>query len=324
MAVQREDDAILLHVSLHATSGSTVEFSIAWSKPTSRVAFPPEAHTISRREAWELLVESGCCRCEQLEISQFTWPKSPPRNGAVRFVCISDTHCKHNGLGALPGGDVLVHAGDFTQHGRLHEIESFCKWFASQPHARKILIAGNHELPLHAASFERTAEEWSVDESERDPATCDAARKLLASIPNCDYLFENGTEVHGVRVWGSPWQPVFGGAFNVARGPPIAAKWALIPEGIDVLLTHGPPLGHGDMLATGRKREGCLDLLEAVSTRAEPPQLHVFGHIHEGYGVSTDGRTTFVNASSCTRRGQCTNAPIVVDVVPRWLAAIEA
>ena len=52
-------------------------------------------------------------------------------------------------------------------------------------------------------------------------------------------------------------------------------------------------LGHGDLLKTGKRREGCLDLLEAVSTRPRPPRYHVFGHIHEGYGVDTDqNRTT--------------------------------
>jgi hypothetical protein len=185
------------------------------------------------------------------------------------------------------------------------------------------MIAGNHELPLDYANFARTAKEWSVVKSERGnpAATCDVARALLAGVPNCDYLFESGTEVQGVRVWGAPWQPVFGGAFNVARGPPIAAKWAHIPEGVDVLLTHGPPLGHGDLLRTGKRRESCLDLLEAVTTHARPPQLHVFGHIHEAYGVSTDGETTFVNASSCNRREQCTHEPIVVDVVGRGYLA---
>ena len=68
---------------------------------------------------------------------------------------------------------------------------------AAQPHKRKIVIAGNHELPLHPPSFARTAKEWDVDESERTPATCEAARALLASVPNCEYLFESGTEVGG-------------------------------------------------------------------------------------------------------------------------------
>ena len=30
-------------------------------------------------------------------------------------MLISDTHSRHEGLGELPAGDLLIHAGDFTQ-----------------------------------------------------------------------------------------------------------------------------------------------------------------------------------------------------------------
>ena len=68
-------------------------------------------------------------------------------------------------------------------------------------------------------------------------------------------------------------------AFNLPRGLPCKEKWDLIPEGTDVLITHGPPLGHGDMVQGGR-RSGCLQLWHAV--QRVRPKYHVFGHIHEG------------------------------------------
>lgn len=86
--------------------------------------------------------------------------------------------------------------------------------------------------------------------------------------------------VEGLRIYGSPWQPEYGNwAFNLDRGAPLKAKWDLIPEGVDILITHGPPKGFG-----GQTREGdvgCDDLLEAVNR--VKPLIHVFGHIHEGY-----------------------------------------
>jgi Icc-related predicted phosphoesterase len=100
-------------------------------------------------------------------------------------------------------------------------------------------------------------------------------------------------------------------AFNLQRGPALREKWALIPEGTDVLITHGPPFGILDWTARG-ERVGCEDLLEAV--RRVKPRLHVFGHIHEGYGEHEQDGTRFVNASICTEAYQPTNAPIVVDV----------
>ena len=44
---------------------------------------------------------------------------------------ISDTHTKHTELnGQLPGGDLLIHAGDIMNSGRnSNDISDFCKWF---------------------------------------------------------------------------------------------------------------------------------------------------------------------------------------------------
>ena len=80
---------------------------------------------------------------------------------------------------------------------------------------------------------------------------------------------------------GTPWQPEFGGwAFNLKRGEECVKKWNLIPEDTDVLITHGPPLGFGDLCSTGI-RAGCVDLLQSVQNRVKP-KYHVYGHIHEG------------------------------------------
>ncbi len=61
----------------------------------------------------------------------------------------------------------------------------------------------------------------------------------------------------------------------------------MIPEGVDILMVHGPPLGRGDLTTRG-VRAGCEDLLNAIQERVKP-QLCVFGHIHEGHGVTCDG-----------------------------------
>ena len=39
-------------------------------------------------------------------------------------------------------------------------------------------------------------------------------------------------------------------AFNLRRGEQCLEKWDLIPEGIDILITHGPPIGHGDLCSS--------------------------------------------------------------------------
>lgn len=54
----------------------------------------------------------------------------------------------------------------------------------------------------------------------------------------------------------------------------------MIPDDTDVLITHTPPVGHGDLCSSG-VRAGCVELLTTVQKRVKP-KYHVFGHIHEG------------------------------------------
>jgi 3',5'-cyclic AMP phosphodiesterase CpdA len=65
----------------------------------------------------------------------------------MKIICISDTHNKHRNLD-VPDGDVIVHAGDFSENGTKSETFNFLKWFSGLPHKHKILIAGNHDFYL--------------------------------------------------------------------------------------------------------------------------------------------------------------------------------
>jgi hypothetical protein len=57
-------------------------------------------------------------------------------------------------------------------------------------------------------------------------------------------------------------------------------KWNQIPDDTDILVTHGPPVGYGDLCYSG-VRAGCVELLTTVQQRVKP-KYHIFGHIHEG------------------------------------------
>ncbi len=207
--------------------------------------------------------------------------------GLLQLVVISDTHGMHNNL-EIPEGDVLIHAGDITMRGKLDEARAFDRFLGGLPHRHKIVIAGNHDF-----CFEQQPE---------------AARKV---ITQAIYLEDEAVEIEGVRFWGSPWQPwFFDWAFNLHRGVPIREKWDLIPGDTDVLITHGPPLGFGDVTARGEP-VGCEELIKAVERVR--PRLHLFGHIHEDYGTWESDGTTFVNASTCNYHYQPTNPPIVLD-----------
>ena len=206
----------------------------------------------------------------------------------IRIVCISDTHGRHKKL-KIPEGDILIHAGDITNMGALDEVIKFNKFLGTLPHPHKIIIAGNHDFAF----------EYSPEETQ-------------AVITNAIYLQDQEVTIEGVRIYGSPWQPRFHDwAFNLDRGAAIREKWDLIPEGLDILVTHGPAFGQGDIVNDGG-HAGCEDLFLAI--KRTQPKFHVFGHIHGGYGIFESEKTTFINASSCDEDYRPINKPILFDI----------
>jgi len=49
-----------------------------------------------------------------------------PLPPGVRLVLISDTHSRHEDMHPLPEGDVLIHAGDFTNTGHYNMLMLSC------------------------------------------------------------------------------------------------------------------------------------------------------------------------------------------------------
>lgn len=174
---------------------------------------------------------------------------------------------------------------------------------------RVICIAGNHELTFERDHYDQV---WKRFQRPKQDGKFDdeAARKALT---NCTYLEDEAVAVGPIQFYGSPWQPKFyDWAFNVPRAE-IESKWERIPTNTDVLITHGPPLGRGDVAYIGIGRVGCVSLMKHVQSRVKP-RLHVFGHVHEGYGITHDGTTMYVNASSVSKNYTQHNPSIVVDL----------
>ena len=220
----------------------------------------------------------------------------------LRVVAISDTHGMHRRVN-VPAGDVLIHCGDFCNHGDRYEVEDFADWLSGLPHKHKMVTAGNHDA--HVA---------------RNPAD---ARALFEQA-GVTLLLDEEIVVDGVKFWGSPITPRFGNwDFMKDRGAPLAAHWSLIPGDADVVITHGPAFGVCDLVPPygGRglpKHAGCVDLLNRLReikavTHGLYPRYHLCGHIHNGHGAAVSdefGDLTFVNAAICTEDYEPTNRPI--------------
>ncbi|RMJ28206.1 Calcineurin-like phosphoesterase [Aspergillus sp. HF37] len=155
------------------------------------------------------------------------------------------------------------------QSGSLQELQDAVAWLRVQPHPTKIVVAGNHGLLL--------------DPSRDDKATGQtAAEREMIDWRDIVYLENAETTVVCANGWhlciyGSPLSPRHGNwAFQYPRTQDV---WAgTVPEGIDVLITHGPPRAHLDLL-----KMDCVHMLRELWRSR--PRLHVFGRVHEGAGT---------------------------------------
>ncbi|MBE7640755.1 metallophosphoesterase [Salegentibacter sp. BLCTC] len=204
----------------------------------------------------------------------------------MKLICISDTHNKHEQI-SIPDGDILIHAGDITEGGTEREVRNFLEWFASQPHKHKIFIAGNHDFYFEKASD----------------------KEIKEIIPkNVSYLKDNTVSINNIKFWGSPITPGDGTwAFNNKQTQSINKHWEQIPEDTQILITHTPPYKIKDILKNGQ-HAGCASLLKILQKRQI--KIHIFGHVHDSYGVTSITGTKFINASCLDNKDRHLHKPI--------------
>lgn len=208
----------------------------------------------------------------------------------MKFVAISDTHCRHRSL-KLPKGDVLLHAGDISYTGDEREIHDFIDWFSKLPFKHKIFIAGNHDF-----FFEKQKEA--------------IIKKLIPA--GVHYLKDEEMMIEEFKIWGSPFTPQFyRWAFNKKRGDSLAQHWKNIPVATDILLTHGPVYGVLDSVINDQ-HAGDKDLLKKVLE--VKPKVHVCGHIHESYGMIKRYGIKFINACVLSEAYELIHPPITFDL----------
>lgn len=219
----------------------------------------------------------------------------------MRITVISDTHTRHGliPMEDLPGGDLLLHAGDIMNSGyNKNDIHDFCTWFNSlNQYEDKVFIAGNHDRMFENHPLE--------------------ANTIVNNYGGIIYLQDDDLDVDGVKIYGSPWQPWFyDWAFNLPRNQfGLAGKWEAIPDNTDILVTHGPAFGTLDTVEGRRHNNlGCELLAERIERLK--PKIHICGHIHSGYGYVFKDGTHFFNAAVLNEQYEYTQKPMTFDWDP--------
>lgn len=225
--------------------------------------------------------------------------------------CISDLHGYYP---TLEGGDLLIVAGDFTAEDAEREHVMFCHWLNKQNYGKKIIVAGNHD------------NRWTHLGAHKGPDPINPNYEWY------EYLCDSGTEFEGLNIWGSPWTLTFKGmnpeckAFTVDTEEELDKKLSIVPLDTNILITHQAPYGAQDFIInphSGKKRRtGSLAVADCFH-RLKSIRLHVFGHVHEGHGITEycrDATATcdwnnkfLVNASHVNERYEPVNLPIRID-----------
>ena len=242
-----------------------------------------------------------------------TLPKLP---NMIRVVCLSDTHGKEGKMvHPVPPGDILIHAGDFTDFGGPHQIIHFNQFLKDLPHKHKLVIAGNHEVSLDKREFPYKIKYKNKLESPYDPSV------TLKLLSDCIYLQDSGINLYGYNFWGTPWQDSYSEWAFYYKECKIKPKFKEIPNNTDILITHTAPMGIGDRCMDVKMfdplgySEGSIDLLEELGRIK--PQYHVFGHTHDQPGIYLSNKlkeTRFINATICDKYYSPTNPPIIFDL----------
>lgn len=229
----------------------------------------------------------------------------------MRSAAISD---QHGFLPDIPQCDLLIIAGDVCPDGFGRHVAAdrpqlqqdwfdreVRPWLARSPATHKVLTWGNHD--------------WCGE-------ACDFSADMLprASSTTLQILIEQSTTIcvgdQSLKLWASPWSNQFGYWSFMRRPEELAAVYAAIPEGTDIVVSHQPAFGYGDAVAhymTGEPTpQGSRELLAAID-RVKPKVL-ICGHIHEGHGQFQRNGTRIFNASVVDEHYQLVHRATVLEI----------
>lgn len=189
------------------------------------------------------------------------------------ITAISDTHGNYKNV-SIPECDILLICGDIVPLNIQANIYKSFKWFENKfikwcqdlPVKQIYLIGGNHDFFL-------LNREHTID--------------LYLNDTKIKYLNNSGAEYtddDGIcwTIWGSPLCHIFGNWAFMYSPEYEKEKFSLMPENLDILITHDAPYGRNDVCFespwNNGEHIGNKELLEEVQLKK--PKYHFTGHLH--------------------------------------------
>jgi Icc-related predicted phosphoesterase len=208
---------------------------------------------------------------------------------SVKIVAIADTHRQHWNI-KVPECDLFIFAGDAEINGIL-PLHDFNDWIGTiKASLGRVVIGGNHDSYLEF-----------IGKNE--------CKRLLT---NCRYLENEAIEIEGLKIWGSPFSPTFNDWSFMKYDDNLKKIWDTISYTTDIVITHCPCYGILDQVLPNDRSEGSLTLRDRI--KEIRPRIHLCGHIHEGYGRYTDGKTDYYNVSALDEMYKIVNPVTIIEV----------
>ena len=178
-----------------------------------------------------------------------------------------------------------------TDGYKISEVVDFLDWYSVLPFKHKIFIAGNHDRLF-----------------ETNPTLTNS---ILSNYPDIIYLENSGCEIEGIKIWGTPdSKEFFNWAFNRTEEQ-MERIFSKIPLDTEILISHAPASGVGDMLERG-EQVGEETLYQRIRL-LENLKLHFFGHIHSSYDEYRLNNYKAYNCSIVNEQYQLENEPHIID-----------
>ncbi|CAB9498778.1 Metallophosphoesterase domain-containing protein 1 [Seminavis robusta] len=252
-----------------------------------------KTHRFQQSHNWTVALHQKVARLVVTSQSSTRHPHET--NSSIRVIHVSDTHNQHRLL-KIPPGDMFLHSGDICNYKNPHtnlveHFADFLDWLHNEicpRFAKVVFIAGNHDVYLDMDKLDPRYINRNRDAHQH-------AQRILQSFleqhDNVSYLQNSTTTYRGLTIYGTPTcicRAECMGKRYLSNGFELSEKereklWSRIPENVDVLLTHVPPLGFG----SDDESKACKLLTQQVHRHGRHhPLLHVFGHNHGHYGVA--------------------------------------